>query len=131
MRPLCYNSQSASNESIQQRPELNRDKATGLREQGTRAHLTQLGGGKCFPKRQERGLTLIELLFTLLILSISFGLAIPQLREMVDASTISLSWGIARPKLIDRIKSVKSSSMRVSPRSCLFGKHLPPPSWVR
>ena len=86
MRPLCYDSQSASNESIQQRPELDRNKATGLREQGTRAHLTQLGGGTCFPKRHERGLTLIELLVTLLVLSMSFGLAIPQLRQMIDAN---------------------------------------------
>ena len=86
MHPLCYDSQSASNESIQQRLELSRDKATKLREQGTRAHLTQLGGGACFSKRNERGLTLIELLVTLLVLSMSFGLAIPQLREMVDAN---------------------------------------------
>ena len=86
MRPLCYDSQSASNESIQPRLELNRDKATGIREQRSQARLTQPEAGTCFSKRHERGLTLIELLVTLLVLSMSLGLAIPQLRQMIDAN---------------------------------------------
>ena len=86
MRPLCYDSQSASNESIQPRLELNRDKATGIREQRSQARLTQPEAGTCFSKRHYRGLTLIELLVTLLVLSMSLGLAIPQLRQMIDAN---------------------------------------------